>query len=201
MYRTYKDICKDQNNVKTDRTIFSPILDESELTNVKEKYEDNNRDIDGFLTELPNDKRVIKKEPGHVPIFVENMVDKYNEHSKETVATDPNVWGPKAWDFLHTVSFAYPNNPSYQQRQSAMNFFMALPDMLPCKMCGDHCRENLQKNPPRVENKDSISRWLVDFHNDVNKHTNEQNSTHKKEFTYEEAKKLYDAGMCYHTMT
>ena len=80
----------------------------------------------------------------------------------------PNKWGPKAWDFFHSVSFSYPNNPTYQQKQSAMDFFKALPFMLPCSSCGKHCQEYLDKFPPKVENKDQLTKWLYNFHNIVN---------------------------------
>tara|TARA_Y100001970_G_C14101747_1_gene785845 strand:- start:176 stop:787 length:612 start_codon:yes stop_codon:yes gene_type:complete len=195
MYRSYRDICKDQKNVKTDRTLFLPIVEQPIIPLMKENFNEPTHDDKKLYTVLSDND---KKRSADIPKFVEKMIDKYNENSSEKLATDPNVWGPKAWDFLHTVSFSYPNNPTNEQKTSAMNFFMALPDMLPCKLCGEHCRQNLNKNPPKVNNKDVLSRWLVDFHNLVNKHTNEKNGTNKPDFSYEEAKKMYDSGVCFH---
>ena len=25
---------------------------------------------------------------------------------------EPNIWGPGAWTFLHSITFQYPENPS-----------------------------------------------------------------------------------------
>ena len=73
-----------------------------------------------------------------------------------------------------------------------LNFFNSLPDVLPCKMCANHCRENLTKIPPQVQSKNSLSRWLVNFHNEVNR----QNE--KPIFKYEDAKTIYETKTCNH---
>ena len=80
----------------------------------------------------------------------------------------PSKWGSKAWDFFHSVSFSYPENPTSDQKQSAMDFFKALPFMLPCSTCGNHCQKQLEKFPPRVENREQLTKWLYNFHNMVN---------------------------------
>ena len=80
----------------------------------------------------------------------------------------PTKWGSKAWDFFHSVSFSYPENPTKEQQESAMEYFNALPFMLPCSSCGKHCQEQLKKYPPKVENRESLTKWLYNFHNMVN---------------------------------
>ena len=70
--------------------------------------------------------------------------------------------------FFHSVSFSYPENPTIEQKKSAMDFFKALPFMLPCSTCGKHCQEQLEKFPPRVENREQLTKWLYNFHNMVN---------------------------------
>jgi hypothetical protein len=97
----------------------------------------------------------------------------------------PTKWGSKAWDFFHSISFSYPNKPTKEQQQSAMNYFKALPFMLPCSSCGQHCQEQLKKFPPQVENKDKLTKWLYNFHNMVNKRLG------KKTPSFEEVKKKY----------
>ena len=49
-----------------------------------------------------------------------------------------------------------------------MDFFKALPFMLPCSTCGNHCQKQLEKFPPRVENREQLTKWLYNFHNMVN---------------------------------
>ena len=96
--------------------------------------------------------------------YFKNIIEKYSVDKNSQLCTDncdeggkmsPNVWGPKAWDFLHTLSFAYPENPTEKEKQSMLNFFNSLPDILPCKMCANHCRENLSSIPPQVDSRES----------------------------------------------
>jgi len=150
-----------------------------------EKYNKNNI-IERSEERIENKKKIIE----HSDERIEN---------EEEIASNPEIWGPKAWEFLHTLTFSYSEEPTPQEQQSALNLFNSLPDMLPCKLCGDHCRQNLIDLPPQVQNKDSLSRWLVDFHNMVNEQTNEMNGTNKRLITYEEAKQIYDGGICFHS--
>lgn len=221
MYRSYKDICSKQENHILDNTRFLQMgsdiysnmngnvlqtLDPAAASvETVEKFPIQNCNKTKLFKGM-EDKKYYSKLPipnktKNFPQAVEKFQEEIKEHSSEgEIATDPVVWGPKAWDFLHTLSFSYPDNPSASEQQSAMNLFMSLPDMLPCKMCGDHCRENLNKNPPQVESKEALSRWLVDFHNDVNRQTNETKGFNKKMYTYEDAVKQYDSGgICVHS--
>ena len=39
---------------------------------------------------------------------------------------DPNVWGPPAWLFLHSVTLNYPKNPTPQDQEDYRIFFDSL---------------------------------------------------------------------------
>ena len=43
---------------------------------------------------------------------------------------DPNIWGPHAWFFLHTIARNYPENPSSQDKQSHLQFFSLLQSII-----------------------------------------------------------------------
>ena len=45
---------------------------------------------------------------------------------------DPNIWGPHAWFFLHTIARNYPENPSSQDKQSHLQFFTLLQFLRVC---------------------------------------------------------------------
>ena len=30
---------------------------------------------------------------------------------------EPNIWGPGAWTFLHSITLNYPNNPNIQTKK------------------------------------------------------------------------------------
>jgi len=99
-----------------------------------------------------------------------------------------NVWGPSAWTFLHTVTYNYPENPSGNDKKNYHNFFMNLQHVLPCKKCQAHYTENIQKYDLNnsLDNRDDLVKWLIDIHNEVNKHTG------KRVWTYSEVYNKYD---------
>ena len=35
---------------------------------------------------------------------------------------NPEVWGPHAWFFLHTVTMNYPNKPTIKDKEDNKNF-------------------------------------------------------------------------------
>lgn len=102
--------------------------------------------------------------------------------------TTKDIWGPAAWRFLHTITFAYPDIPTIEQKRSYKLFFEQLHNVLPCTICREHFKENLKKYPIEsgLDSKDKLVKWLIDFHNEVNK------SLGKRQYSYKEVYKLYD---------
>ncbi len=83
----------------------------------------------------------------------------------------PDKWGPHVWQALHYISLGYPEKPTEDQKQKYKAFFLLLKDTLPCSVCANHYAENLKKMPLSdevLETKESLVKWLIDFHNVVN---------------------------------
>ena len=101
---------------------------------------------------------------------------------------DPKVWGPHGWQFLHSITLAYPDNPTLEDKNNHAQFFNGIQNILPCQRCRDHYTLSLQELPveQHLENKESLFRWLVDIHNRVNVKNN------KREYSYDEVTKLYE---------
>ena len=99
----------------------------------------------------------------------------------------PGSWGPSAWVFLHRMSFAYPAEPNDEEIVAAHQFFMSLQWLLPCAACAMHYAQILSHLPPDVRSRDSLSRWLVEVHNEVNA------SMGKPRMTYEAARTIHTA--------
>jgi len=101
---------------------------------------------------------------------------------------DPNIWGPGAWQFLHSITLSYPDQPTEQDKQNHIDFFNSLKNVLPCEKCKNHFQENLQTHPLEnsLEDKESLFKWLVDVHNKVNVDNG------KKELSYDEVTELYE---------
>ncbi len=98
----------------------------------------------------------------------------------------PTYWGPSAWKFLHSVADSYPQHPTDEMKQKSKQFFFLLKDMLPCPSCRMNYERHLMKHPitdETVRTTETLSRWLINIHNEVNMMNN------KPIFTYEQIKK------------
>ena len=82
-------------------------------------------------------------------------------------------WGTSGWRFLHCVTFAYPEEPTSTERLHMYLFLQSIGHVLPCRRCRTHCIAYMEANlrsvaAPALQNRKSLTRFLVDMHNDVN---------------------------------
>jgi hypothetical protein len=89
-----------------------------------------------------------------------------------TTSTDPKIWGPVLWKFLHIMAHNYPENPNPQTKASSRQFFFSLRHLLPCETCRVHYSELLSKRQPETDSSDSLQEWLLWLHNEVSARTN-----------------------------
>ena len=95
------------------------------------------------------------------------------------------VWGPSAWNFLHTTTFSYPDVPSVEEQSGMEKLFDSLKYTLPCLECKNHFINEIARNPPDIRSKTTLTRWLVDLHNRINTRLG------KPIFSYNDALKKY----------
>jgi Erv1 / Alr family len=98
------------------------------------------------------------------------------------MGVSPKHWGREGWRFIHWVALTYPNNPSDKDKQNYLKFFESLQDVLPCGICADHFRENMEKIPIRMDSNRELFNWTVDMHNIVNVQTNKKILTYNQAF-------------------
>lgn len=100
---------------------------------------------------------------------------------------DPTVWGPKLWFVIHTIALNYSDTPTYEDRRVTEEFFNNLKHTIPCHKCKIHYRQRLERNPiiNYLDNRESLFRYTIDLHNQVNK------SLGKKIYTYDEVVEIY----------
>ena len=82
-----------------------------------------------------------------------------------------NFWGPSGWRFLHSITFAYPENPTKQDKYNMSTFFNSVGKVLPCEQCRNNYKNHLIKYPIDdnvLSSRHTLTRWLVDVHNEVN---------------------------------
>ena len=66
------------------------------------------------------------------------------------------MWGNTAWMFLYTLAWGYPNNPTAEEKRSALQLFYSMRDMLPCEKCRFNFRAKM-KGPLGVQLQDAVS--------------------------------------------
>ena len=81
-------------------------------------------------------------------------------------------WGPALWTTMHAVSFTYPDHPTTRDQERYKTFYETIVNIIPCKTCRVHFAELLKRIPIRTESRRSLSEWVVQVHNEVNKSTN-----------------------------
>ena len=82
---------------------------------------------------------------------------------------DPKIWGPKAWSFIYSIGYVYPESPSKLDMENYKSFFWSLRNVLPCSDCRNNYKKFLVECPPQLENRDCLLKWLVKLHNSTKK--------------------------------
>lgn len=77
------------------------------------------------------------------------------------------TYGALFWEILHGWSFTYPEYPQQIVRDK---FALVLQNLqIGCPLCQQHYETYIRSHPPALESQEHFSRWMVDFHNDVNR--------------------------------
>ena len=109
------------------------------------------------------------------------------------ISSSPNIFGPAYWFTLHVGALNYPLRPSPIVIDKMKNFINAIPIMVPCVNCKEHATAYIEKNYDKLDSicssRDSLFKFFVDFHNEVNIQTN------KPVMSYEDAYKLYSGNI------
>jgi len=82
----------------------------------------------------------------------------------------PKIWGPSAWNFIHTIALSYPDNPTPFDKENYKAFFLSLQNVLPCGKCRNHYTENIKELNINnyLDNSSSLFLWTNKIHNASN---------------------------------
>jgi hypothetical protein len=107
---------------------------------------------------------------------------------------DTRFWGPSGWKLLHTITFAYPQNPVVEDKRNMNRFLETLPYILPCKFCRASLTEYYEKHPYEnaLESRAKFTHWLYKIHNEVNAKLREQNLNPSSDPTFQDVKHFYE---------
>ena len=73
----------------------------------------------------------------------------HSHHGKlKPGAIDNDLWGPAAWLYLHTVTRAYPKEPTDEDKANYGAFFRAVAPTLPCPKCRANYTDGTPRNDP-----------------------------------------------------
>ena len=95
---------------------------------------------------------------------------------------EPKNWGKFGWGFIHNVALGYPEDLTYMKKEQYRKFFEVIGDVLPCLDCQDHYKEMIADYPPIMTNKETLFKWTVDIHNNVNKILNKDQISYDKAY-------------------
>ena len=111
---------------------------------------------------------------------------------------DPHLWGKYYWGTIYYLIFAYPTNPTNEDKNNVRTFFLLLKNILPCEKCRVHYQKNLITYPLTddiLDNRDKLINWIQTVNNEVNQRLNKPivkfnqmiemfNATNSQNFNY-----------------
>ena len=79
--------------------------------------------------------------------------------------------GQSTWLLLHALADHYPLNAEEgnQYEKNITDFVILLAQIYPCAECRAHMTSYFQNFPPRFDNRAHAVRWVLNFHNAVNR--------------------------------
>ena len=101
-----------------------------------------------------------------------------------------NAWGPRAWDWLHTIACIYPVIPTSPDVRIASQRIWNFINHLPCAECRSHAVNYVRQTPPTLESTYALQSWVWSFHNYVNYRLG------KPIVSYDEYQRLYADEIC-----
>lgn len=80
-----------------------------------------------------------------------------------------NMWGPRAWAWLHNLAINYPPRPTVAEIRIAYDRIVNFVTHLPCPECRQHATQYVRQFPPDLSGSEAFQRWAWNFHNAVNR--------------------------------
>lgn len=121
--------------------------------------------------------------PGNKELFDSTMAIRRRNHQNEV----QSYWNTY-WLLLHTATYHYPTKPTQKHKEDFLKLVNNIRNGgLTCVTCAAHFASYIGKHPiePHIESRDSIFKYFVELHNDVNRRNR------KPEMSIENANKLY----------
>ena len=76
--------------------------------------------------------------------------------------------GRAGWGLMHTVAAHYPESPDEDWKEKHLKFFQSFAKVFPCRACGKHFEFMMKSDPPKVQGREEVAKWVCRMHNGVN---------------------------------
>jgi hypothetical protein len=95
------------------------------------------------------------------------------DHCVQVASSEPEVFGPVAWAYIHTVAENYTPAPGPDVVQKCAAWIDSTPVMLPCRSCESHMQKWVDEHDSQnaCASRDNLRSYFVDLHNHVNHST------------------------------
>jgi len=104
---------------------------------------------------------------------------KSNRHVNKKYADTNKFWliksppglyelGKATWTLLHTVAAYYPSTPTDSKKEEINTFLCSLVKSFPCTECSVDMQQYMEHNPPKLDTREQLERWMCEAHNHVN---------------------------------
>lgn len=103
-------------------------------------------------------------------LYTHTDMSSETSETSDTLALDPQVWGPHYWFFLHTVARTYPRHPNAVTKRKYYDLVQSLPLFLPDRDIAARFSRHLEEFPVSsfLDNRASLEHWMHTMHNRVN---------------------------------
>lgn len=81
---------------------------------------------------------------------------------------NPQIWGQDMWRSIHRIAATYTSG----NKEAFILFIYSLTDLLPCKICREHLKINMENHPltdEYLQNNKTAFLWTYILHEIVNK--------------------------------
>ena len=90
--------------------------------------------------------------------------------------------GRHSWALIHSIGASFPLEPNEKEREALKKFVESLSVIYPCKVCRDHFAKMLQNKIIPTKNRNTISKFFCNIHNEVNLRLGKENFDCNKMF-------------------
>uniref|UniRef100_A0A0K0DU75 Sulfhydryl oxidase n=1 Tax=Strongyloides stercoralis TaxID=6248 RepID=A0A0K0DU75_STRER len=101
---------------------------------------------------------------------------------RDDCPVDKDELGRSTWKLLHTISVYYPEKPSQKNKEDVKRTIESLAEVYPCTHCAEDFRNDIKKNPIKLDSRVELANWMCDAHNRVNEKIGKEKFDCKKVF-------------------